>query len=62
MVSGFRCQVSARLLVAEWTSLIEKDSNERTTSNVQHRTLNVDFALRGVGATSPTSRRFTDLI
>ena len=28
---------------------------ERRTSNAQHRTLNIDDALRGVGATTPTS-------
>jgi len=32
-------------------------SIERRTSNVQHRTSNIDDALRGVGATTPTSRR-----
>ena len=30
---------------------------EHRTSNVQHRISNIDGALRGVGATTPTSRR-----
>ena len=30
---------------------------EHRTSNVQHRMLNIDDALRGVGATTPISRR-----
>jgi len=33
------------------------NSRERRTLNVQHRTSNIDDALRGVGATTLTSRR-----
>jgi hypothetical protein len=37
---GFRFQVSAPPLAAEAASLIEEETNEHRTSNVQHRTSN----------------------
>jgi hypothetical protein len=40
MVSGVRFQCSAQALAAAAISLIEKETNEHRTSNVQHRTPN----------------------
>jgi hypothetical protein len=39
-VSGVRCQVSAQPLAAEAASMIEKETDEHRTSNVQHPTSN----------------------
>jgi hypothetical protein len=56
-VSGVGCQVSALLLITEACSLIEKETDERRTSNIERPTSNNEFFLfkKGLSNTRRTS-------